>query len=142
VRYHAIPSVETQVLHHAVRRAFDTGAGFYERSWSTSGVSQQRLVHGLLAWCRETAATVPRPSGVESMSLALAARDREKRVLASARLSLLRVRDFSDRASGHSALRGTVASWSEQGLLQRPGTGLWAVLFSWGELVEELILGD
>ena len=132
--------LQRRALHRAVRRAIDSGVGLYRKSWSAGDLRADDLSENVLAWCRDVLSTMHRPYGVDSVSLALVAHDGQERPLASARFSVLHPIDFYAMGQAESEGRRNLHTWFDEGIFSRDGVRLSAVLFSWGDLTQELVL--
>jgi hypothetical protein len=130
-------ALEKRALHQAVGNALRSGTGVYSTSWPAAGIDDRRLAEALLSWCRSTLGTMHRPYGIDGVSLALLARDR-KRPLASVRFSLLRPADFDASGRAETDARDVLQTWWGEGIFSKRGVLLSALLFSWGDLTQEL----
>ena len=131
--------LQRRSLRRAVHQALNSGVGLYHASWPMETSANDSLADELIAWCRQSLSTMHRPYGVDSVSLAIAAIDEQKRPLASANFAVLRPTEFYTGPLEAQA-RDTVRHWSDQHLFEQPGTKLSVVLFSWGDLTQELLL--
>ncbi len=134
--------LERRALHQAVRRAIDSGVGLYRMSWPADDRREDGISEEVLAWCRDVLSTMHRPYGVNSVSFALVAHDSGQRPLASARFSVLHPIDFYAMGEAESQARHALRRWFDEGIFSRAGVRLSAVLFSWGDLTQELVLAE
>lgn len=132
--------LQRRALHQAVRRALDSGIGFYRRSWNAMDLREGDPSGIVLAWCRDVLGSMHRPYGVDSVSLALVVQDARRMPLASSQLAMLRPIDFYAMGQAESEARRTVQAWLDGGVLSSDDVRLSAVLFSWGDLTQELVL--
>lgn len=109
-------------------------------SWPAAARDDQELADEVLSWCRTTLGQMHRPYGVDSVSLALVAHNQGKRPLASVQFSVLRPVDFYAMGSAESDARDVLQTWLGEGILSKRGTRLSALLFSWGDLTQKLVL--
>ena len=109
-------------------------------SWSTVNRDDRQLGDEILEWCRATLSKMHRPYGVDSVSLALLAHNHSTRPLASARFSVLRPADFYGMGRAETDARDILQTWLGEGILAQRGTRLTALLFSWGDFTQELVL--
>lgn len=131
--------LEKRALHQAVGSALQSGVGFYKRSWPVAGHNDQELGDELLDWCRITLGEMHRPYGVDSVSLALLVHAKEKRPVATAQFSVLRPVDFYRDGAAEVDAREVLQTWYGEGILSRRGVRLSALLFSWGDLAQDLV---
>ena len=120
--------------------ALDSGVGFYRMSWPAAVRDDHQLGDEVLGWCRTTLSKMHRPYGVDSVSLALVAHSWGKYPLATAQFSVLHPIDFYAMGPGESNARDVLQTWLGEGILSKRGTRLSALLFSWGDLAQELVL--
>ena len=132
--------LQRRALHQAIRRALDSGVGLYRMSWPAGDLCAGDLADDVLAWCRNVLSTMHRPYGVDSVSLALVVRDERQRPLASSQFAMLRPIDFYAMGQAESEARGALQGWLRQGIFSCGEAQLSAVLFSWGDLTQELVL--
>ena len=128
-----------------VRDAIDAGVGLYNKSWdlvdrAAEEGAAQALASEVLDWCRETAATMRKPYGLDYMTMAIAVIGPENGEVATANFGVLRPEDFyagvAEKEVGEIVLR-----WESEGLLRSPQSQkLAVVLFSWGDLTRELLV--
>ena len=134
----------TRVLQHrslrrAVRQALESGVGLYHTTWRIEPGAGDAIAGQLIAWCREVLGSMHRPYGVDSVSLAIAAVADGGRPLASANFAVLQPSAFYDGAIEAEA-QETIRNWAERRILEEPAVRLSVVLFSWGDLTQELLL--
>ena len=132
--------LQRRALHQAVRRAIDSGVGLYRMSWPAGELGGVNLSDDVLAWCRDVLSTMHRPYGVDSVSLALVAHDQHQQPLASSQFAMLHPIDFYAMGQAEAEARGALRSWLRAGIFAQSGVRLSAVLFSWGDLTQELVL--
>lgn len=131
-------------MRSRVRDAIDAGVGLYNRSWDLAGTAAQgrdaeTLAFDILGWCREAAANMRKPYGLDYMTMAISVIGPENGEVATANFGVLRPEDFyagvAERQVGEIVLR-----WESEGLLRSPQSReLAVVLFSWGDLTRELL---
>jgi hypothetical protein len=131
-------------MRSRVRDAIDAGVGLYNRSWDLAGPAAEDreaepLASEILSWCRETAANMRKPYGLDYMTMAISVIGPEDGEVATANFGILRPEDFyagvAEREVGEIVLR-----WQSEGLLRSPQSRKVAVvLFSWGDLTRELL---
>ena len=127
-------------LRRAVHQALESGVGLYRAAWRIEPGAADVISGELIAWCREVLGSMHRPYGVDSVSLAIAAVGQDNQPLASANFAVLQPRAFYDGAIEAEAQQ-TLRRWAEEGVFQQePAARLSAVLFSWGDLTQELLL--
>jgi hypothetical protein len=134
--------LQRRALHQAVRRAIDSGVGLYRMSWPAGDLGGVNLADDVLAWCRDVLSTMHRPYGVDSVSLALVAHDQHQQPLASSQFAMLQPMDFYGMGPAEAEARGKLQSWLREGIFSHSGVRLSAVLFSWGDLTQELVLAS
>lgn len=127
-------------LHGAVRQALESGTGLYHTTWRAGGASSDEVTAQLVAWCRESLSKMRRPCGVDNVSLAVCVIDVNNRQVASTYYALLRPADFYGAGPVESDARAVLRGWEEEGALSREGARISTVLFSWGDLTQELLL--
>ena len=131
--------LQRRTLRHAVQRALESGVGLYHTTWRVERSAADANAGQLIAWCRQVLGSMHRPYGVDSVSLAIAAVGEGNRSLASANFAVLQPRDFYGGEIEAQA-QETLGRWAEQRILDQPAVRLSVVLFSWGDLTQELLL--
>jgi hypothetical protein len=134
--------LQRHALHQAVSAALSSGVGLYRMSWPTGTTREADLAEAVIGWCRRALSAMHRPYGVDSVSLALVAHDGAQRPYASAQFSVLHPMDFYAMGEAETQARRALESWHEAGFLSDPGARLSAVLFSWGDLTQQLVLAE
>ena len=137
--------LQRRSLRAGVRRALDSGVGFYRTTWhieDAAGVEvSERLAGELIAWCREMLSRTHRPYGLDSITLALAVVGEDGRPLASVSYGPFRPRDLYHPGSIEPQAQATLQRWTGDGVFHSHAVpSLSAVLFSWGDLTWELLL--
>ena len=131
--------MQRRSLRRAVHQALESGVGLYHASWRLEQGANDRIANELLAWCRQVLGAMHRPYGVDSVSLAIAAVEEGNRPLASANFAMLHPADFYAGLIEAEA-RETLRRWAEDRIFEQPAVRLSVVLFSWGDLTQELLL--
>ena len=133
--------LQRRSLRRAVRQALESGVGLYHTTWCVGRESCDATADELIAWCRQVLGTMHRPYGVDSVSLAIAAVAEGNRPLASANFAVLHPVDFY-AGTIETEARGTLRRWSDERIFAQPAVHLSVVLFSWGDLTQELLLAS
>jgi hypothetical protein len=133
--------LQRRSLRYAVHQALESGVGLYHTTWRLEQGASEAIGNELIAWCRQVLGTMHRPYGVDSVSLALAAVAEGNRPLASANFAVLQPGDFYGGAIETEA-REALRRWSDERIFERPAVRLSVVLFSWGDLTQELLLAS
>lgn len=126
-------------LRRAVRQALESGVGLHHATWHVERGASDTAADELIAWCRQVLGTMRRPYGIDSVSLAIAAVAGGNRTLASANFAILHPVDFYAGAIETEA-RATLSRWTDERIFEQPAVRLSVVLFSWGDLTQELLL--
>ena len=133
-------------MRSRVRDALDAGVGLYNRSWDLAGwAARERageaLASEVLDWCKETAASMRKPYGLDYMTLAISVIGPENGEIATANFGVLRPEDFYGDGVAEREVGEIVRRWESEGLLGSPQSRrLAVVLFSWGDLTRDLLL--
>ncbi len=131
--------LQRRSLRRAVRHALDSGVGLYHTSWPVTPGASDAIAGDLIVWCRERLSAMHRPYGVDSVSLSLAAIGDNRQRVASANFSVVRPTCFYS-GEIESEARATLARWAGEGAFENEHARLSVVLFSWGDLTQELVL--
>ncbi len=131
--------LQRRSLRRAVRQALESGVGLYHATWRMERGASATAADELIAWCRQVLGAMHRPYGVDSVSLAIAAMAAGNRPLASANFAILHPVDFY-AGSIETETRATLSRWSDELIFEQPAVRLSVVLFSWGDLTQELLL--
>ncbi len=130
-------------IRSRLRRAADAGVGIYSGRWdlsSSSETSATTLSDRILEWCHESLGCMRKPYGLDCVTLALAVFGPGNREIAAQDLGVLRPQDFYADGDVAVRLRELIGLWSEEGALASPEPRkLSALLFSWGDLVREML---
>ncbi len=137
--------LQRRSLRTSVRRALDSGVGFYRTTWhveSTAGTDvSERLAGELIAWCREMLSRTHRPYGLDSATLALAVVGEDGRRLASVSYGPFRPAELYHPGSIEVQVRAMLQRWAgDEVFHSRAAPCLSVLLFSWGDLTRELLL--
>lgn len=104
-----------------IRDLIRRGVGLRERSWTTPDLAtsnaRDQLAADVLAFVRESMASMRRPHGIDHVALALSVQDEHGRVLCSTSLGVVRPLDFyrDKGATGIRAFVDDAASVAGQG---------------------------
>ena len=131
--------LQRRSLRRAVHQALESGVGLYRSTWRIEQGASDTIADELIAWCRQVLGDMHRPYGVDSVSLAIAAVAEGSRPLASAKFAVLHPADFYAGVIEADA-RETLRRWADERIFEKPAVRLSAVLFSWGDLTQELLL--
>lgn len=132
-------------MRSQVRDAINAGVGVYNRSWELADpvpedFAAEALAVEILGWCRETAANMRRPYGLDYMTMAISIIGPEDGEVATANFGVLRPQDFYGGAAEREVSE-IVVRWDSEGLLRSPQSReLAVVVFSWGDLTRELLV--
>jgi hypothetical protein len=127
--------ISRRKLRSEVSRAVGSGVGFYEADFP-AGPGSEKNADRIIDWCRRTLASVNRPYGVDHMTLAIKLCDATGLEQAVTTLQVLRPRDFYDGEAA-ADIATQLAEWEIAYTV--PEGRLHAVLFSWGDLTDELL---
>jgi hypothetical protein len=133
--------LQRRSLRHAVHQALESGVGLYHTTWRWDEGASYAIANELIAWCRQVLSTTRRPYGVDSVSLAIAAVAEGNRPLASANFAVLQPGDFYG-GSIETEAREALVRWSDERIFEGRSVRLSVVLFSWGDLTQELLLAS
>jgi anti-sigma factor RsiW len=137
--------LQRRSLRAGVRRALDSGIGFYRTTWHVKNIAgtdvSERLAGELIAWCREMLSRTHRPYGLDSATLALAVAGEDGRWLARVSYGPFRPVELYHPGSIEAQAQATLQRWAGDGVFHSHAIpSLSAVLFSWGDLTWELLL--
>ena len=137
--------LQRRSLRSGVRRALDSGVGFYRTTWHvehTAGTDvSERLAGDLIAWCREMLSRTHRPYGIDRATLALAVVGADGRQLASVSYGPFCPAELYHPGSIEARARAMLQHWAGAAVFHSHAAPCLSVLlFSWGDLTRELLL--
>ncbi len=124
--------------HRKVEQLIRNGVGIRESTWQIGDhgpETKDALIDGVIRWVRSSMGEMRRPYGIDHVALALAARDREGKVLCSNSLGVLRPASFY-ADDGPEQIRAFLLD-AERSMRGAPGEMVGALL-SLGDIAFEL----